>query len=210
MSKGFTLPELLIGISIMILIGLVALPNIKTIIDKGHDATRKGHVRSIVRAFEDYYNDKNCYPVLTILSPCGGPQLSPPLFSMPCDPQTRLPYKYIARDEANLCKGYRLFTSLRNLKDPDIVSVGCSPINGCGYGVQWNWGMAAGGPLTAPGFIADVPPDPPPPYPPGGYACDPSGICNSYANPAGSGCPITFNQSDCYNTCTNPANRCLQ
>lgn len=208
--SGFTLAELLIGISIVILLGLAVLSNIKSLIDRGHDTTRKGHIRAIVKGFEEYYNDHQCYPPLTILSPCGGSQLAPGLSVMPCDPQSNLPYKYVSQNEASSCRGYKVFAALRNKKDPDIIAVGCSPVNGCGYGALWNWGLAAGGLLPASGFVADVPPTPTPAYPPGRHACDPNGICNSYGNPAGAGCPVTYNQPDCYNMCGNPANRCLQ
>lgn len=39
-------------------------------------------------------------------------------------------------------------------------------------------------------------------------ACDPSGKCNSYSNPAAAGCPITFTDTTCNNLCSDPAKRC--
>ncbi len=209
-SRGFTLNELLIVMVIIMILLLMIFPNLKKQIDKAYDSRRKSDLTMIRRAFEEYYNDHNCYPPLTILSPCKGPQLQPYIPEVPCDPVKKLPYKYIAMDENNLCKGYRLFASLANTSDPDITAVGCSPISGCGYGSEWNWGFSAGGTLTAPGFDPNLVPTPTPPPQPGRYACDPSGICNSYGDPIASGCPVTYNQSDCNNACGNPANRCLQ
>ncbi|MBI3577148.1 prepilin-type N-terminal cleavage/methylation domain-containing protein [Candidatus Gottesmanbacteria bacterium] len=210
MKKGFTLNELLIVIVIIILLLLVAFPNLKRQIDKAYDARRKSDLAMIRRAFEEYYNDHQCYPPLTILSPCGGSQLQPYIKEVPCDPVKKWPYKYIAQDETNLCKGYRLFAALSNTADPDIPAVGCNAIAGCGYGTEWNWGFAAGGTLTAPGFDPNLVPTPTPLPAQGNYACDPNGICNVYADPRHSGCPVSYNREDCNNACGNPANRCLQ
>lgn len=39
-------------------------------------------------------------------------------------------------------------------------------------------------------------------------ACDPSGKCNSYSNPAAAGCPINFTDTTCNNLCNDLAKRC--
>jgi prepilin-type N-terminal cleavage/methylation domain-containing protein len=42
-------------------------------------------------------------------------------------------------------------------------------------------------------------------------ACDPSGQCNVYNDPNGSGCPVTFSDpTACQQACADPANRCAR
>ncbi|MCL4360230.1 type II secretion system GspH family protein [Patescibacteria group bacterium] len=206
-AAGFTLAELMIVVAIiaMLLVGLLFSLMRQT--DRAYDARRKGDLNMISRAFEEYYNDHGCYPPLTILDRCGSADLSPYLTTVPCDPRTNTPYNYMPIDSSNLCLGYRLFASLADTGDPAIMANGCSPTEGCGYGTQWNYGISTAGLLTAPGFtpsykITPTPtvptPTPTPMFPPGTYACDPSGTCNAYSNPtacSGPGdpcCPVSF------------------
>lgn len=214
LSSGFTLSELLIVIVIIILLMLIILINWKVQIDRSHDALRKKNLNDIKRAFEEYYNDKNCYPPLSILNNCNGSELQPYLQTIPCDPDSKLSYKYVPMDDSNICHGYKAFTELRYTSDTDIAMLGCNGITGCGYGAGFNYGISSGGPVAAPGFDPGAIPVPPPPPPSGSNACDPGGTCNSYGNPVprGKGCPVTYD-SNCtvngVNQCGNPANRCL-
>jgi len=43
---------------------------------------------------------------------------------------------------------------------------------------------------------------------PGTYACDPIGICNSYKDAKGAGCPKTYADSGCLDECGNANVRC--
>lgn len=208
--RGFTLTELLIAVSIIGLLLGVVLINWRVQIDRGWDVLRKKHLADLKRALEEYYNDKGCYPSVSVLTQCGGAGLQPYLQKIPCDPMSRLPYKYVPLDNNNLCRGYRIFASLRDTADSDIVALGCNGITGCGFGAGFNYGISAGGTVALAGFNPGLSPTPTPPAPPGRYACDPGGICNSYADPQGSGCPITFAATDCNNACADPANRCLR
>ncbi len=211
-SHGFTLVELMIAVSIVGLILAVIFINWRVQIDRGWDALRKKHLSDIKRAFEEYYNDKGCYPAATILSNCDGPQLQPYLPKIPCDPVSRLPYKYVPVDDANLCKGFRVFTSLRDTSDADISRMGCNGVTGCGFGAGFNYGISSGTTVADPTFNPGYTPTPTSgstPQP-GQYACDPNGICNSYGDPLGSGCPVTYAASNCNNACGIPANRCLR
>lgn len=211
-KRGFSLTELLLVVVIVALLMVLGLVNLKKQIDRSFDSKRKADIHQLKRAFEEYYNDHDCYPPLTILGECAGPQLQPYIKEVPCDPVRKLPYKYIAMDEVglNLCKGFKLFASLADTGDPDIIALGCSPVAGCGYGTEWNYGVAVGGPLTASGFDPNLVPTPTPQPAPGRFACDPSGNCNAYGDPYGSGCPVTYDQDNCNNSCGNPANRCLK
>lgn len=210
MKKGFTLTELLIVLTIIMLLLLLIMINWKVQIDRSHDAIRKKHLNDIRRSFEEYYNDKNCYPPATILSNCQGPELQPYLQAIPCDPDSKLPYKYVPMDDNNLCLGYRVFAKLRDVSDADISRLGCNGITGCGFGAGFNYGISSGGPVALLGFDPGATPTPTPPAQPGQYACDPNGICNSYGDPVLSGCPVTYAATDCNNACGDPANRCLR
>lgn len=214
MKKGFTLTELLIVVSILILLMLAVLVNWKLQVDRARDTIRKKNLNDIKRAFEEYYNDKNCYPPLTILSNCNGPELQPYMTAVPCDPDTKLPYKYVPIDDTNLCSGYRAFTELRDVKDTDIGALGCNGITGCGYGSDWNYGISSGGSVAAPGFDPGAMPTPTPAPPSGSNACDPGGTCNSYGNPVppSKQCPVTYASNctvDSVDQCQFPANRCV-
>lgn len=222
-KRGFTLAELLIVVAILAVLLIIALINWKTQINKGFDIQRKADLDHIRRAFEDYYNDHNCYPPLDVLSVCGGGSLQPYMNAIVCDPQTKLSYKYVPVDPNNLCKGFRIFATLSSLADPDIVSQGCSPVTGCGYGAAFNYGLSSGVSLAPAGFNPGITPTPvglPPGkhacYPGGSCggseACDPSGICNAYGQPLQKGCPWTYDGgSNCLGECPGrPENWCLQ
>lgn len=210
LAKGFTLTELLIAVSIIgLLLGVIFI-NWRLQIDRGWDSVRKKHLVDIKRALEEYYNDHACYPPATILSTCNGPELQPYLAAVPCDPASKLPYKYVLIDDANPCRGYRVFVSLRDTADPAISGMGCNGITGCGFGATFNYGISSGGTVALPGFDPGSTPTPTPPSQPGQYACDPNAICNSYGDPVASGCPVTYQAENCNNACGDPANRCLR
>jgi prepilin-type N-terminal cleavage/methylation domain-containing protein len=92
--NGFTLAEILITVTLLVIIGLAALIGINPLLQifKGYDARRKADLYALKQAFESYYADKDCYPPIDILNNCGGNQLEPYLRSIPCDPQDNVPY----------------------------------------------------------------------------------------------------------------------
>lgn len=218
---GFTLVELLTVISIIAILGaLLLLLNPIKQVNKGYDSVRKKDLNNIKRVFEDYYSDHLCYPAAGILDSCGGSQLLPYLSEIPCDPQTKQPYLYVP--EADNCSGYRVLTILMDKTDPYITLIGCSPVSGCGVGsADYNYGISSPGisvavatPTPTP-TVTTTPTSTPTPTtptrpPPSFYACAPTGICNVYADPPGSGCPTWYAQPDCNNQCGNPANWCAQ
>lgn len=210
---GFTLIELLIVIAILVIVSLIfLLVNWKRSIYRASDARRKTDVTHIRRAFEEYYNDHSCYPALEVLDTCGGVGLAPYLGKIPCDPVTRLPYKYEPDSGVNLCLGNRVCAKLQDVGDSDITTLGCHPTNGCGWGAGWNYCLAMGTTVTAPGFISGATATPGPSPTPmylGNYACTPGGSCNLYDNPAAHGCPVSFAENNCQGLCGNPAYRCL-
>jgi prepilin-type N-terminal cleavage/methylation domain-containing protein len=220
-QEGFTLTELLIVIALIIIILMIILINMRTQIAKGNDIKRKTDLNKIQKVFEEYMNDRACYPDADALDICNGNTLSPYLPRIPCDPVKKTPYLYVSAAQSR-CTVYHLCAQLENLADPDIKLLGCDPIEGCGWGVGYNYCIAAGAEVLAPGFVAGggatgaSPPGAGSPSPtqipiPGMWACTPGGDCNAYADPVGAGCPFTY-QTRCVVEgvfqCGNVANRC--
>jgi general secretion pathway protein G len=191
-QTGFTMIELLIAIAVIAMLAVIAIFAFVGALQKGRDAERKKDLTKIRVAFEDYYNDNNCYPDVGVLSNCGE-DFSPYLKEIPCDPISDLPYQYMPL--ADQCDGYRLFASLENEKDPDAINVG--------WGDEYNYGIASGTTVYDPdgssgsggavGGVVYV------------YACDSAGTCNRYeeGHPALYSCPTTFENPGCNGQCGN-------
>lgn len=141
-KTGFTMIELLIVLAMVGIFSTAGVVGFQASQQKSRDATRKGDLNRVKVAFEDYYNDNNCYPPAGSLNACGSSALQPYLHSIPCDPLSDDPYLYAPLD--NACAGYRLHASLENNDDPDIAEAGCDGDGGCGYGSSYNFGIASG------------------------------------------------------------------
>ncbi len=223
-KKGFTLVELLIVIAIIIILLVAVLVNMKRQIDRANDAKRKADVYSINNAVEEYFNDRSGIPPQGSIDTCGGSALSPYLKQIPCDPVTRKSYGYFP--STTISNAYRLCAVLQDASDPAIAAIGCNGQQSCGVGGGFNWCLASG---TSPSAVGTSDqggggggggggtsfPTPSPTAGPGSFACSPpdfQGVsyCNSYADPEGSGCPVTFADRSCSNSCGNSANWCRQ
>jgi prepilin-type N-terminal cleavage/methylation domain-containing protein len=201
-KNGFTLIELLIVIAILALLIIMGMMAWRAQVNKARDAQRKADLQRLRVAFEDYYSDNECYPVNDILETCLGDQLDPYLNKVPCDPTTRQPYCYVTDEDNPDCfQSFRILSSLDFDSDPIIAELGCDTEAGCGYDDicaqnGLNYGVSSGNIFLANPDIPQALPSPSPsPLPsvvPGSYACDPTGICNSYQNPQDHGCPLTF------------------
>lgn len=214
---GFTLVELLVAILIVAVIFLLLLMNLKLQIDKANDGKRKADLKMIQNSFEEYFNDSEVYPPGNILNSCGGQGLTPYLKAIPCDPQSRTPYLYVPGAQAGeTSQGYRLCAKLKNLSDPDIIRLGCHPVNGCGWGAGFNYCLATGLSVTPVGWTGggggtlptETPPPTPTPFYEGLYACTPGGACNTYDDPSKHGCMRSYANSSCNFECADPTKRC--
>ncbi|KKT47996.1 MAG: hypothetical protein UW37_C0001G0001 [Candidatus Gottesmanbacteria bacterium GW2011_GWA2_44_17] len=158
-NSGFTLLELLIIVTLIAIIAIVALIlfNPWQQISKSYDAKRKHDLSELRKAYEDYYNDKGCYPTGNIIcyntpkanykgvgaggtlvgyscNICGSETTSPnfPYLSrLPCDPQHPTKDYLYQYDPSSCPSWYRFYTDFSNEKDVDSVDLGCA-LGGCG------------------------------------------------------------------------------
>lgn len=227
-SAGLSLIEIIISVAILAILTTIALIFFQLQIARSRDARRKADLERIKVAFEEYYNDYNCYPDPGILNNCNGTDLQPYLAAIPCDPWTGEPYLYVP-DQNNQCRAYRVLTQLEDPTDPAIARLNCDGPEQCNYGDGYNYGVSSGQPVKGDGTYIPPSPNPTPspavspsptpsvspsPSPSGTpdfyYACDGEGACNIYHDPEAAGCPITFQDPNCANACGNLANRCVK
>ncbi len=217
---GLTMIELLIVIVIIATLFMLLLLMIRGNIFRARDAQRKGDLEKMQVAFEEYYNDEGCYPPADLVEDCGGDALDPYLDRVPCDPTDGDPYLYIPNDDR--CDGYRLYAQLTNTEDPEIEELACDGACGCGYGPDYNYGVAANNTVTTESCLADTLPSPSPdasgdgsggesPNPSSSpsepvyvYACDFNGECNQFeeGNPDLAGCTTFSTPEECDTNCT--------
>ncbi|MEN8253503.1 MAG: prepilin-type N-terminal cleavage/methylation domain-containing protein, partial [Patescibacteria group bacterium] len=60
-NKGFTLVELLVVVSIVGVLMVLGMTSYNTTLKKGRDATRRGDIKSMQTAFEQYYTNNRKY-----------------------------------------------------------------------------------------------------------------------------------------------------
>jgi prepilin-type N-terminal cleavage/methylation domain-containing protein len=184
LQSGFSMIEILIVATILGLLIILAISMLPKQISKGRDGRRKSDLQKIKIAFENYYSDNDCYPEPEILDNCEGPELSPYLASIPCDPQTKT--KYLYAPESDSCANYyRVFADLEVEVDPVIAEIGCDSGDGCGAysffsaeldeedASNYNYGVSEGVPI----YVSDVD------APPGtkGFCCNtPGDQCNDW------------------------------
>ncbi|OGM30232.1 hypothetical protein A2630_03345 [Candidatus Woesebacteria bacterium RIFCSPHIGHO2_01_FULL_44_10] len=118
--KGVTLIEILIVATIIAFLAMIALIFTgRTQIFKGRDARRKGDIKKIQVALEEFNSDANCYPAASVVT-CGGNGLSPYMEKITCDPLTRTSYLY--EPESSSCpRWYTITAQLENEDEPFVA-----------------------------------------------------------------------------------------
>lgn len=151
-KKGFTIIELLIAVSLMVLLSVatIFLINPSTVLNKAKDARMKKDLLRIRVAFEEYYSDEGCFPnqaivdALMLESNCDKAVFAPWLPIWTCD-QTKKPYK-IAVETTTCPKWYKVMTNLGNKNDIDIPTdwySGIKTITGGYTNSQVNYGVSS-------------------------------------------------------------------
>lgn len=129
-KKGFTLVELIIAMAILSLmvVILVGILNPVALFKKARDTQRKKDLRRISISFEDYFNDKGCYPdeatVGQLMSKinCGSSIVFRPwLKPWVCDPNGS-PYEILIGYDLSCPKWFKVLAVLENKSDKDIIS----------------------------------------------------------------------------------------
>lgn len=162
MKKSFTLMEIMIVVAILIALTTALLFSLNPWgqINKSQDSKRKRELSELNKAFEDFYNDKGCYPKpdevcyppngATTCNICGNesasPSFAPYLSNLPCDPQhLKKEYRYQV-DNITCPSSYKIFTKLSNTLDPIITIIGCD--NGCGPSPDFSYNYTITSPNT--------------------------------------------------------------
>ncbi|MEK7597792.1 MAG: type II secretion system protein [Patescibacteria group bacterium] len=166
MKKSFTLIELLIVVGLLVTLAITLLVTLNPWgqINKGQDSKRKLELTQLNKVFEDYYNDKGCYPKPNEvcypnsqsgynpqvdtkcyicgheLPPANFANFSPYMARLPCDPRHPTK-KYLYQVDSLICPSlYRGYTYLSYSADPATKEY-CS---GDGSGeTDYNWGVAS-------------------------------------------------------------------
>jgi prepilin-type N-terminal cleavage/methylation domain-containing protein len=121
-KRGFTLVELLLVIAILVvlMIMMIGAYDPGLMVEKARDAKRKKDAGRIRVAFEEYFNDKGCFPSQAMIDnlACDKDGFLPWLPDWPCDPNG--PKYHIYMDGSACPKYYRILVNLKNRKDRDI------------------------------------------------------------------------------------------
>ncbi len=133
-QKGISLVEVLIVFAIVVLLVLAATGNLNPIaqVNKGYDARMKKDLARIKVAFEEYYNDRGCYPSYELIhnqwrlgdgENCNKPlSFFPWLSPWPCQPDG-VSYRIVVdMSEKNYdCPSwFKVFAKLSNKNDKDV------------------------------------------------------------------------------------------
>ena len=125
--KGFTLVELLVVMTILVILMIIMIGafNPLAMVTRAIDSRRKKDLNRIRLSFEDYFNDKNCYPDQDVLDEllkegnCKSDVFSPWINSWPCDPESRQPY-VIVSERTDCPSWFKIYANLGNLNDTSI------------------------------------------------------------------------------------------
>ena len=166
MKKAFTLMELLIVIALLVALAIIVLITLNPWgqLNKSRDSKRKTELTQLSKVFEDFYNDKQCYPrpqdvcypstesgynplsdtkCYLCGNASGSPQITSYLPHLPCDPQHPAKKYLYQADDIGCPSWYRIYTVISNQSDPAIAQVGCSA--GCGPSpdFSYNYGVTS-------------------------------------------------------------------
>lgn len=115
--------ELVIVIAILAILLTMMIGNINPLvmINRGYDARRKKDMARLKVAFEEYFNDKGCYPTQDFINTltCGSTGFSPWMSTWPCDP-SGVVYKMVMDSSTSCPHWFKLMTNLQDRKDKDI------------------------------------------------------------------------------------------
>lgn len=113
----------MISIIAVMAVMMVGVLNPAVLSNKANDARRKKDIGRIKVAFEEYFNDKGCFPTRDFVdshSTCNTAGFAPWLSSWPCDPAGGQ-YRVVV-DTATCPLYFKIYTNLQNKQDGQIPS----------------------------------------------------------------------------------------
>jgi prepilin-type N-terminal cleavage/methylation domain-containing protein len=206
--SGFTLAELLIVISLIVILASVMLyANISSAFQKSRDSRRKSDLNKLTRVFEDYYNDHTKYPtnnpatgIIENIS-WGSPFLDYPL-NLPADPLSPSRDYYYETDPDTQFY-FAIYAKLENTDDDDITLTGCDA--GCGPNLAYNYALHS----TNVQMIAGIPSGNSVGYPGFGEPTGPpAGPTNTPYPTIQLTPPVPYPNTCGHNQCCHPASWC--
>jgi hypothetical protein len=206
-KQGFTLMELLIIVALITLISLISLIllNPKKQLEKAWDGQRKHELATLQKTFEDFYNDKNCYPrpdevcyedkTETTCPICGhkAGSLSPYLGRLSCDPQSPAKEYLYHVDNLDCPKWYKVYAVLAELPQDESYNYGVSSGN-TNLGPYPPITPPPGQPTPTPTIGGPTPTPPSCPLDPVPKYCFKDEVCNNCGNFANCQAPGSCNQ----------------
>lgn len=211
-KHGFTLIEIIIVLAIISILVLLLITSLTKQRMRAIDARMKSDLERLRIAFEEYYNDNNCYPPLDWYndsSDCDSENLKPYLNVLPCNPNTRQPYPL--EYPVSQCSSFKLYTTLNDTNDSSLSKfcvTGGSTLGN--YGVS-STNVVIGIDCSA---IPSSTPSPSPSALPGFnygiFGCQNNITCNDYGTIENviAKCTYSFAENDCQNLCSNPIYWC--
>jgi type II secretory pathway pseudopilin PulG len=204
--RAFTLIELLIVTSIIIILAIITIAYFRGQIFKGNDARRRADIDRMKIAVEEYEKDHNCYPLYVTCGIIPTQPIYPYLNNVPCDPVTNASYFY--EHENDSCPGwYRFYSVMDYVQDPTLTP-------GIGPNSAFNYVSGSpNSPVFVSGWVGSPTPHPTGVY--GGpqyYGCR-NGACVPILwnqNRPGPECDPSFQDSNCYGQCGPPGVECLE
>jgi prepilin-type N-terminal cleavage/methylation domain-containing protein len=187
-KSGFTLIEVLVTVAILAILSITTIVAFSAQRNKASDVAMKNDLSRLKTAFEDYYNDHNCYPPVEWFgSGTTGYELKPYLDKIPFNKQTALPY--VLEKDSTGCRWFKLYTTLKNADDPQAVLLRTSnPSLGSTLG---NYGVSSAN--TTVSIFYD-----PSTSPAGTYYCQGIGNCSQI--PSGMTCNPAYTDPNCGNS----------
>jgi len=138
-TKGFTLVELLVVITIIGILSSIGLSTFTSAQIKSRDAKRKTQLKQLADAFEAYYNDHGGYPAeADIVWGAGFTDANGTVYmvKLPADPTQGLAYSYLPAADF---KSFQIYARLENSNDPGLLTFTSPPACGtkeCNYGIS--------------------------------------------------------------------------
>lgn len=215
-QAGFTLIEVLIVISIVAIMIIGLTFSLTRQRDKADNTRIKTDLSRLKIAFEDYYNDHNCYPPAAWFDgeeDCDSRNLQPYLGNIPCNRSTGRPYPL--EKDATGCTWFKLYGYL---KDPASDPQALAQYSDTGSTLG-NYGVSSSNTIVSVLFTsAPTPtpnPTPPPSTPPGTYYCQSAGPGggqpgNCSLIPGGQNCSPSYADPNCgdSNRCASTTSTC--